>query len=93
MNRAPIPDSVRAAVVRRANGRCEDCGERDRLELHHLRYWREGEDEPIFGTETAADLDALCRGCHHARHVDPFGYFWSDPVERELFEALRRGKA
>lgn len=37
----PIPPPVRKAVLRRAAGCCEDCGERVSLEVHHLRYRRE----------------------------------------------------
>jgi 5-methylcytosine-specific restriction endonuclease McrA len=86
-DRIPIPPAVRAATLRRAGGCCEDCGERLPLELHHLRYrtdyWpdMEGGSKPIFGRETVDDLAALCRDCHHARHVDPNGGFWADPEE------------
>ena len=39
MPRKPIPYKVRAEVLaRRAGGRCEDCGERRPLELHHRTY-------------------------------------------------------
>ncbi|MBO0863481.1 MAG: hypothetical protein J2P16_00205 [Mycobacterium sp.] len=82
-----IPEAVRAAVRQRAKGRCEDCGETRRLELHHLRYWTEpdwhGDSERIDGRETPHDLDALCRDCHHSQHIDLNGEFWSDPQEME----------
>ena len=94
-----IPSDVRAAVMRRAathvicechdegHAVCEDCWRCDvPLELHHLRYWIIGDDgfeEDIDGKETEADLDVLCRDCHHARHLDLNGEFWRDPEEME----------
>jgi 5-methylcytosine-specific restriction endonuclease McrA len=83
-----VPAAVRAAVNRRADGRCEDCGERVPLELHHLRYLKVvvPGDGPwdIDGYEEPDDLAALCRDCHHRRHVDPNGEFWRDPEEMEV---------
>lgn len=64
----------------RAKWQCETDGCLElRVELHHLRYHREG--RPIFGVETLDDLAVLCRDCHHARHIAPDGRFWSDPEE------------
>ena len=82
-----IPPAVRAAVKTRAKGHCEECGSRQPLELHHRTYRRSihdpaDEDDTIFGYETPEDLDALCRDCHHRRHVDLNGDFWADPEER-----------
>jgi 5-methylcytosine-specific restriction endonuclease McrA len=90
-DRVPIPPQVRGAVLHRAGGRCEDCGERLPLELHHLRYWLrpgypslwEPVPTPIFGRETVEDLAALCRDCHHSRHLDPAGEFWVDPEDMD----------
>ena len=98
MDRASIPAKVRAAVMRRARGRCEDCGAKTALELHHLRYTyfhgnRADWEESIFGHETEHDLDALCRRCHHARHIDPAGDFWGDPEEMATYWATsERGR-
>lgn len=93
--REPIPKAAATAVRHRAAGACEDCG-RDglRLELHHLTYrWQpdpgDGE-EPVFGHETPADLAALCRDCHHARHVDLNGEFWADPEEKDAYWATSK---
>jgi 5-methylcytosine-specific restriction endonuclease McrA len=78
--RDPIPFDVWQEVTRRADRHCEDCGNVKKLELHHLRYWTSPpHSEPIFGWETATDLAALCRVCHHNRHRDPNGQFWLDP--------------
>jgi len=82
VDRPPIPENVRRRVFARCRRRCEDCGRPYRLELHHLRYhtddWRR---ESILGKETPNDLAALCRWCHHQRHIDPNGEFWADPQE------------
>jgi hypothetical protein len=78
MLRQPVPYAVRRAVLARSNGHCEDCGSTlKRLELHHLTYRRDG--YTIFGREQPSDLAALCRDCHHARHLDRNGRFWSNP--------------
>ena len=85
LNREPVPAEIRKAVRERAQYRCEDCGERRALELHHLRYRRDG--ETIFGRETIDDLVGLCRVCHHARHHDPEGNFWGDPEKLAAYLA------
>lgn len=86
----PIPAEVRKAVLARVRadpgtqfGVCECCWVKDHLELHHRTYSRivMGEEDYIFGHETEEDLRALCRECHHAQHIDPFGGFWMDPEE------------
>ena len=82
--RKPIPANVRRKVMARAQYCCEDCGRKVPLELHHLTYTFVDQyhvAEAIFGYETAEDLDALCRGCHHQRHRDILGDFWVDPEE------------
>ena len=83
--RVPIPSTVRQVVLSRAGGRCEDCGKKVRLELHHLRYETViyDEIEDICGHETPEDLRALCRECHLSNHIDPAGIFWRDPEEME----------
>ena len=52
---------LRKQVLRRANWRCERCGQRGPLDVHHLTYER-------FGREMLGDLQALCRGCHDEAH-------------------------
>jgi hypothetical protein len=82
--RQPIPYTVRRAVLARSRGHCEDCGSTGiRLELHHLTYRRDG--MTIFGRERPSHLVALCRGCHHARHHDRNGRFWSDPEAMAVY--------
>ena len=77
-----IDSGVRRFVLARASRCCGDCGERVRLEIHHLRYQPEDPTGTVAdGWETPDDLAALCRDCHHNRHIDPNGDFWRDPEE------------
>lgn len=41
--------------------RCAVCGERSRLDVHHIRY-------DNLGCESIDDLMILCRGCHDVIH-------------------------
>ena len=77
--RKPIPQDVRRAVLDRARHCCEDCGATVRFELHHVSYQHPYLDQ-IFGNEKPEDLAALCRNCHHERHMF-WGVFYSDPDE------------
>ncbi len=98
-HRPEIPRPVRLAVLRRAGGRCEGCGQRLALELHHLRYTVPATaydvgGGPIFGKEAPQDLEALCRDCHHGRHIGPDGKFWRDPEEMaDTFSRLDGGRS
>ena len=55
-------DRLRDAVLERDGWRCQDCGRRSNLEVHHLRQRsQQGED-------TAENLITLCAACHGQRH-------------------------
>lgn len=91
VNRKPILCKVRAAVMKRSCGVCEDCGGDEPLEFHHLTYnyeaypgqmLKEGDGEWIFGNEKPEDLAFICRACHKARHIVG-GEFYSDPEEAD----------
>jgi hypothetical protein len=56
----------RAAAIRRAGRRCQRCGVRGPLDVHHLTYRRLGRERP-------GDLLALCESCHGALHGRPAG--------------------
>ncbi len=73
---APVPTNTRRTVMRRCEGRCEDCGDRRATSLHHLHYRSVGFEEPH-------DLAALCWDCHQARHRDYNGDYWRDPEGME----------
>ncbi len=49
---------IKAPILVRANGRCEDCGNHSKLDVHHKNYARIG------GDEKQEDLIALCHECH-----------------------------
>ena len=51
------------AARRRAGGRCERCGMRGRLDVHHRSYARLWRERP-------GDLEALCRRCHRLEHKE-----------------------
>lgn len=78
MKQSTIPVATRKSVLTRAWGRCESCGRRAALDLHHLHYRSVGEEKP-------EDLRALCRECHDAAHRDPNGEFWRDPEEKAAY--------
>jgi hypothetical protein len=56
----------RAAAIRRAGRRCQRCGARGPLDVHHLTYRRLGRERP-------GDLVAVCERCHSALHGLPGG--------------------
>jgi hypothetical protein len=64
--RSPEWGRRRAAVMRRANGVCEGCGECPPTEVHHLTYKH-------VGREFLFELVALCEGCHTRAHQDEEG--------------------
>lgn len=87
--RLPIPEAVRAEVLRRAKYCCEECGETP-VELHRVTYYSQRPEHQykfpkhaveIFGFETADELLALCRECHRDKHIGPCDEFYADPEE------------
>lgn len=50
-----------AAMVARANFRCQRCGSTRTLNVHHLTYEHLGDEWP-------QDLIVLCRKCHKEEH-------------------------
>lgn len=54
----------RAKVMRRANHRCEGCGDSPATDVHHLSY-EHVTQEFLF------ELVALCAGCHERIHQQP----------------------
>lgn len=55
---------VRASALLRAKHRCESCGSKKRLDVHHLTYRR-------LGAEAPDDLRVLCRPCRESVHAVP----------------------
>lgn len=59
--REPIPEHVRNEVWRRDQGRCVDCGSRERLEFDHIVPWSEG------GSNTARNVELRCEPCNRKK--------------------------
>jgi hypothetical protein len=59
--REPIPESVRHEVWRRDQGRCVDCGSRERLEFDHIVPVSQG------GSNTARNLELRCEPCNRRK--------------------------
>ena len=63
--REPIAEHVRHEVWRRDQGRCVDCGSRERLEFDHIIPISKG------GSNTARNLELRCQDCNRrkAAHI------------------------
>jgi 5-methylcytosine-specific restriction endonuclease McrA len=59
--RQPIPERVRHEVWRRDQGRCVDCGSRERLEFDHIIPVSQG------GANTARNLELRCELCNRVK--------------------------
>jgi hypothetical protein len=59
--RQPIPESVRHEVWRRDQGRCVDCGSRERLEYDHIIPVSRG------GSNTARNIELRCESCNRRK--------------------------
>ena len=58
VNRAIIPDVVKALVYARDNFACQKCGATENLTLDHIHPWSKG------GPDTVENLRVLCRPCN-----------------------------
>ncbi len=58
--------AIRDVKLACAAHKCERCGKRARLDVHHLTYDRFGGDERM------TDLQVLCRPCHNKAHGRKF---------------------
>ena len=52
---------IRSIVLMKAGFKCEKCGEKEHLHIHHLNY------STVFN-ESLKDLVLLCRECHKEQH-------------------------
>lgn len=59
--RSPLWRLRRRIWITRALGRCEHCGRRRRLTIHHRTYQR-------LGHERRSDVAVLCWRCHQLEH-------------------------
>lgn len=61
--REPIPEHVRHEVWRRDQGRCVDCGSRERLEFDHIIPVNEG------GSNSARNIELCCETCNRRKEA------------------------
>jgi 5-methylcytosine-specific restriction endonuclease McrA len=59
--RASIPEAIRHEVWRRDQGRCVDCGSRERLEFDHIIPVSQG------GSSTPRNLELRCETCNRKK--------------------------
>lgn len=59
--RSPEWSAIRKRKLKQGRYRCFRCWNKDRLDVHHLRY-------PKRGKERMNDLRLLCRSCHRKVH-------------------------
>jgi hypothetical protein len=59
--REAIPERVRHEVWRRDQGRCVDCGSRERLEFDHIIPISRG------GSNTARNIELRCEACNRRK--------------------------
>ena len=57
-----IPTAVKREVWRRDNGRCAECGSRERLEYDHIIPFSKG------GSNTVRNVELLCEKCNRSKH-------------------------
>ncbi len=60
--RSPLWRLRRRIWIVKAHGRCERCGSRRRLTIHHRTYVR-------LGRERRRDVSVLCWDCHRGHHA------------------------
>jgi 5-methylcytosine-specific restriction endonuclease McrA len=68
-------EELRRRVLRRDGWRCQFCGSRQNLQLHHQQYRSHS------GEDTEANLITLCENCHSLAHRTVTGR--SDPTSMD----------
>lgn len=58
--------SVRQVILQRDNYCCQQCGSKDKLQVHHLTYKHHKEEHKYL-----EDLITLCQSCHSSIHGEP----------------------
>jgi RNA-directed DNA polymerase len=67
-SRAPEYVANRRLVVQRAAGRCERCGQRARLAVHHRHRRHYGRRRMANSDNRPEMMEALCKTCHDREH-------------------------
>ena len=82
--RWPVLKALRAHVLERAKGRCERCGGKVRLDIHHVLRRSAG------GPDIPSNAVALCRPCHNETdYAYKQGRLVITPLGGELFRFER----
>jgi len=55
-------DALRKGILQRDGWRCQFCGARRNLEVHHIEY------RSYLGADTEVNLITLCACCHRSMH-------------------------
>ena len=55
-------EQLRQKVLKRDNWRCQNCGRRESLEVHHRKMRSQG------GDDSDVNLITLCHSCHANEH-------------------------
>jgi len=74
---------VRTAAVRRDDFKCQECGARGPLEVHHIVPAKAAPELAY----DLANVATLCRTCHIARHgrdIPPARREWRDLLQKEI---------
>jgi HNH endonuclease len=71
--REAIPKRVRHEVWRRDQGRCVDCGSRERLEFDHIIPVGKG------GSNTARNIELRCEACNRRKSASVLLAFHATP--------------
>jgi len=53
--------NIKEQVITKVHNKCELCGSRNNLVVHHIKYPK------VLGTETLNDLQCLCDDCHNVK--------------------------
>lgn len=61
----------RKEFIEAANGECEECGSKGKLQVHHLSY-------DNVGDENIDDVEVLCKDCHEDKEIEKGTDLWED---------------
>ncbi len=62
-----IPKSVKLTALKRSNGKCQNCGSREKLQFDHIRPYAKG------GQSKLENMRILCRNCNLREGIKVFG--------------------